>query len=367
MESRYRSIPVVATLLVIAATLLVLEIGVRLIVPDPATAHLRMMTQIRETLNTPAENDPKLPLYLPRQGGDCVHRKDERLRWHPRFGFHSKTLDSACARRLFSAARLRVVFFGGSTMANFDAINYLTSLDYLAFGAYEDIASVNLAEPGTRLSNGVARFIEEGIELKPDVAVFLDGNNEFLAIRYGGNPGDDVHWTIGVLNRIEAPAWAALDRAINQSRLAQVALIGTGLFPSARRVLRRNFDLGLVDKDVVYYLHARETAEALCAHYHIRCIFILQPNAMLIENPSGSTKQIVEQQLRYFPFDRDIYARGYQLIREAATTKDHIDASRLLDDVADAFTDEVHLSKTGSAALAALVRDAVLSQAVVKH
>src|SRR5262249_18704264 len=362
--NRRNLVPFAAIVLMVVATTAVVEIGARLLFSDSSAAQLSLMAVVRNKLNTPDENDSGLPLYLPRQGGDCVHEDASHLRWHPRFGFNSKLLDRDCARRLFSAAKLRVIMFGGSTMANVGVMNYRTSLDYLAFGGHEDVASINLAEPGTRLSNGVARFIEEAIDLKPDVAIFLDGNNEFIAIRHGGNPGDDAHWTLGVRNRIEAPLWAALDIAINQSRFAQIALIGTGLFPSARRVLR-SFDLGLVDKDVGYYLHARDIAEVLCAHYHIRCIFILQPNAALIGNATGTTKRIADQQLRYFPFDREIYARGYRLIREAARTKDHIDASRLLDAVPDAFTDTVHLSKTGNAALAAHIRDAVLSHA--KH
>ena len=154
--------------------------------------------------------------------------------------------------------------FGGSTMANVGAVNYLTSLDYYAFGQHEDIVSINLAEPGARLSNMLARFMDEVSDLKPDVALFLDGFNEFYSLYVGGRPGDDAHWTIGVKKRVEAPIMSLLDRALNQSRLAQVALIRTGIFPSSRHVSGQ-FDLARVDEDVGYYLRAREFCCKRCA------------------------------------------------------------------------------------------------------
>jgi hypothetical protein len=353
---QYRwSLPIVATILCVVATLVVLELASRLLFTDSNADRLRLTDEIRQRLNTPEENRTDLPLYLPRQGGECVKQDETRLHWHPRFGYNSKTLDKECARRLFASAKLKVLMFGGSTMANVGTINYLTSLDYYAFGDNGDIASINLAEPGTRLWNGVARFIEEGIELQPDFAIFLDGNNEFSSIRYGGKPGDDAHWTVGVRGRIERPLWALLDQGINQSRFAQAALIGTGIFPSARRVLSQ-FDLNLVDKDVQQYVHARDVAEVVCSAHRVRCLFILQPNAMQVENPSGSTLEIVKQQLAFFPFDREIYSRGYQGIRDAAKTESHLDASHLLDGMPDGYVDWVHLSKAGNASLAEFIK-----------
>ena len=103
--------------------------------------------------------------------------------------------------------------FGGSTMAGVGTLNYLTSLDYYAFGPHEDIVSINLAEPGARLSNSLARFMDEVTDLKPDVALFLDGFNEFYSIRQGGRPGDDAHWTLGVRRRVENPFMSLLDLA----------------------------------------------------------------------------------------------------------------------------------------------------------
>ena len=49
------------------------------------------------------------------------------------------------------------------------------------------------------------------------------------------------------------------------------------------------FDDRRVDEDAGYYLRARDVMQVLCRHYGVRCLFILQPLALLEENPSGST------------------------------------------------------------------------------
>ncbi len=239
--------------------------------------------------------------------------------------------------------------FGGSTMANVGAVNYLTSLDYYAFGQHEDIVSINLAEPGARLSNMLARFMDEVTDLKPDVALFLDGFNEFYSNYLRGRPGDDAHWTIGVRKRVESPIMSLLDRALNQSWFAQISLIRTGIFPSSRHVSSQ-VDLARVDEEVGYYLRARESAEALCAHYRVQCLFILQPIPVLEGAPTGSTEAIVRENARYFPHDHEMFSRGYELIRKMPG--DHyLDASRILENLPDAYVDVVHLSKIGNAAL----------------
>src|SRR5262249_17671796 len=214
----------------------------------------------------------------------------------------------------------------------------------------------NLAEPGARLSNMLARFMEEVTDLKPDVALFLDGGNEF-SIRQGGRPGDDAHWTVGVRRRVEAPMMSLLDRALNQSRLAQITLIETGIFPSARRTPSQ-IDLALVDEDVGYYLRARDSAEAICAHYRVKCLFILQPIRVLEDAPTGSTEFIVGHYAKYFPQDREIYSRGYTLIRQVRGDR-YLDASRVLENMPDAYIGEAHLSKVGNAALGSFIYSAV--------
>ena len=333
-----------------------LELGLRIALPGPEVKQSSLASTIHKKLNTAEENRQDLPMYLPRQGGECVREEKSRLHWNERFGFRSKTLDKRCVRTLFGSGKVRVVMLGGSTMANNGAANYLTTLDYYAFGQHEDIVSINLAEPGARLWNMVARFMEEVTDLKPDVVLFLNGGNEFAA-SLGGQPGDDVHWTMGARKRVEAPVMSLLDRALNQSRLAQVTLIGTGIFPSSRHI-PNSIDLRLVDEDVDYYLRARESAEALCAHYQVKCLFILQPLAVLENAPPGNLGEIVQEDVKYFPHDREIFSRGYQLIRKVPG-EHYLDASQLLENLPDAYIAVAHLSKVGNAALGKFLYSAV--------
>ena len=348
-ESHFRmSVRIAAIILYGVLVIGGLELGLRVVFPSPEVALVSLASEIRNKLNTAEENRTDLPMYLPRQGGECVRQDNSKLHWNPRFGFSSTTLDKRCVRELFGSAKVRVVMLGGSTMANAGVTNYLTSLDYYAFGQHEDIVSINLAEPGARLSNMLGRFMEEVTDLKPDVVIFLTGGNEF-ATRLGGRPGDDPHWTVGVRKRVESPIMSLLDRALNQSRLAQLTLIGTGIFPSSR-YLPNSIDLALVDEDIGYYLRALDSAEALCAHYQVKCLFILQPIATLEDAPTGSTEAIVRENLKYHPHDREMFLRGYQLMRKARS-EHYLDASRLLEKLPDAYTDVAHLSKVGNAAL----------------
>lgn len=356
-ESHYRmSVRITAIILYGVLVIGGLELGLRVAFPSPEVKLLSLASEIQNKLNTAEETRTDLPMYLPRQGGECVRQDNSKLHWNPRFGFSSKTLDKRCVRELFRSGKVRVVMLGGSTMANAGVANYLTSLDYYAFGQHEDIVSINLAEPGARLSNMLARFMEEITDLKPDVVIFLGGGNEF-ATRLGGRPGDDPHWTMGVRRRVEAPIMSLLDRALNQSRLAQITLIGTGVFPSSRH-LPNSIDLALVDEDIGYYLRARESAEALCAHYQVKCLFILQPIATLEDAPTGSTEAIVRENAKYYPHDREMFLRGYELIWKAPG-EHYLDASRLLENLPDAYTDVAHLSKVGNAALGTFFYSAV--------
>src|SRR5262245_13069890 len=94
-----------------------LELALRVALPNPLVNQLSLTSEIQKKLNTAEENRTDLPMYLPRQGGECVREDKSTLHWNPRFGFSSKMLDKSCARKLFGSGKVRVVMFGGSTMA----------------------------------------------------------------------------------------------------------------------------------------------------------------------------------------------------------------------------------------------------------
>src|SRR5262249_54579875 len=276
-----------------------------------------------------------------------------------RFGLASKTLDVACAKELFKSAKTKVVLLGGSTMDSALAPNYLTTIDHYAFARDENIISINLAESAARLSDMSARFFHEIIELRPNVAVFLVSSNEFLSIQYGGLPGDDFYWTAGVSRRVHHPMMFLLDKAIDESKLAQMLFIQTGIYPSARRPGRK-IDLALVDQDVDYYFRTQEYTSVLCRQYSIKCIFILQPTPLLQSNLNDRDRLIVQEHLKYFPQSWEIISRGYALLKIGRNGNFVLDPSGLFDDVADAYFDVGHFTKVGNALLGKYIHDAIL-------
>jgi hypothetical protein len=207
------------------------------------------------------------------------------------------------------------------------------------------------------LSNMVARFIHEGIALKPDVAVFLDGMNEFTSVLYGGQPGNDFYWTAGVKSRIENPASLLVDKLVEVSGLARILLIQSGLYPSAR--FPHLAGPPSPAPDVQIYLRDREILQTLCRQYHIECVFILQPSAFVTAPSNNSAAKAVALHAKVFPYDAQLYRSAYDQLRQYGCDN-CIDASHLFDETEDSFFDVGHFTKNGGAKLGALIHHEVI-------
>jgi hypothetical protein len=334
-----------------------LEIGLRLWSLATDAKMVRFRDDIYDRQYSPAELR-RSEQILPGQGGRCVRQQGQVMNWDPRFGLASKTLDMACAKELFKSARTKVVLLGGSTMGSAFAPNYLTTIENYAFGREEDFVSINLSESYARLSDMLARFIHEIIELRPNVAVFLVGENEFLSIQYGGLPGDDFYWTAGVTRRVHHPMLFLLDKAIDSSELAQALLIKTGIYLSPRAT--RKIDLTLVDQEVDYYFRMQEYTSVLCRQYSIKCFFILQPTPLAQSNLNDRDRLLVQERLKNFPQSQEIMTRGYALLKRGRNGNRVLDASALFDGVEDAYFDVEHFTKVGNALLGKYIHDAII-------
>ena len=350
------SVRILASLLCFAVMAACFEIGLRVwsFVADSQTARLK--DEAYHSLYSPQELQTT---SLPRQ--QCVHMRSDSLHWDARFGFAAKVLDKACAKKLFKSDKNKVVLLGGSTMDSALAPNYQTTIDHYAFGGDEKIVSINLAESGARLSNMLARFLYEVIELRPNVAVFLVGLNEFKSIRYGGLPNDDFYWTTGVSRRIHQPMMFFLDKVVEVSKLAQLILIQTGIYRTTR-LAGPKVDLNLVDQDVDYYFRTQDYIAVLCKGYSIRCIFILQPTPLVQKHLDDRTRLIVQHHLKYFPQDQEIFMRGYSLLKAGRSEGQLLDPSALFDDFPNAYFDVDHFTKVGNALLGKYIRDAIAQQ-----
>jgi hypothetical protein len=358
------SVRITAFLLIGMIWIVLLEVGARFLLPKETDFLLSSRLEIYPRLYSSDEMDKTKPLQLARQGGNCTkYRLDKdriyyNFHWNPWWGYSGKLLDPDCAKKLFARHPIKVVLLGGSSMDNAEAPNYLTRIDYLAFGGDDRIASINLAESGARLSNNLARFIHEAIDLKPDVAVFLAGFNEFLSISYGGQSGYDYHWTAGVSRRMEEPNSVLLERLASISRLTRELFIHTRFAnPAALKKVRGPSSSPV--KDVEIYLRDREVLQTLCRHYAIECVFILQPTAFIAGPADKSAARAVSLYEKFFPYDTRLYRDGYELLRKSFCDN-CVDASTLFDDVQDGYFDVAHFTKNGGAKLAKLIHQQVL-------
>jgi hypothetical protein len=297
-----------------------------------------------------------LPRFTERQGRDCVEIRGG-FNWNPRFGFASKKLDKDCARKLFSSHEKSVVLMGGSAMEDTQAPNYLTSIDTYAFGNDPAIASLNLAESGARLSNMLIRFLDEVVELHPTYVVFLDGFNEFNSVRYGGEPDDDFYWTAGVKDRVHRPFMFLRDKLVDSSRL--VKLLAEKLrFINSARIVRSDIDPRLVEQAAENYVKTRAYTEVICKAYAIKCIFMIQPIALLEKVPSESAKRETKAHLQSFQSDVQVYGAGYNYIFGKAGDKVR-DASHLFEGKDNVYVDVVHFNKRGAELIGDYIRAAI--------
>lgn len=308
------------------------------------------------TLYTAEELRRDLPHFTARQGGECMTVRPG-LHWDPRFGFASKTLDKDCARKLFAAHPKSVVLLGGSAMENNQAPNYLTTIDSYAFGGDASFATLNLAESGARHSNMLIRLLHDVIELHPTYVVFLDGFNEFNSVRLGGAPEDDFYWTAGVQDRIQNPSRFFRDKVIEQSRILQLLALKTGFISSAR-VARDTIDPRGVDAAAAYYVKMRGYTQTICEAYRIKCIFIIQPVALLEAAPSQAAKKAASEHLKSFLADDGVYKNGYAHIFRHAGDK-VLDATHLFDGKDEIYIDVVHFNKRGSELIGKFIYAAV--------
>ena len=321
-----------------------LEIGSRLIFND-----LSLEFNLYEGYSA-EERDTSLPFSLERNGSECVKINLEGMRWEQWWGQSQKVLDSSCVENLFSKYDLSIVFMGGSAMANYEAPNYLTNLDYLTLENLDNVASINLAESAARHRNMLSRFERQVLPLKPDIVIFLDGFNEFNSIRYGGEPGYDFYWTAGVRDRINSPPLFFIDKIIEVSSFAELALLRTGLRKSSRTgttLYRQEY----VIEDVNYYFQDKSITETLCHKYKIECFFVIQP--IIFFSSTEENIALIQNDKKRFPIDEIVHKTGFQMILENCLNCK--DASRILNEVDGAFIDIVHLRKNGGEVLSKFI------------
>lgn len=284
---------------------------------------------------TKEELDFSLPLYTNAQGQECVEviRKPSGMHYSPYFGWNTQKIDLTCAKKHLSKPGIKVLYFGGSAMENFEAPNYLTKIDNYVNNHIPNIISLNFAESGGRSTNNLVRIMLEAIELPANYWVFVDGYNEFNSIKYGGNAEDDYYWTAVVHDRIHRPINAILDKLISKSPLMERLFFATGIKKNPR--IRQTV---ISDQEIFtaadYYVKNVQKITQLCTMKGMQCLFFLQPYKRY-EGTNSTT----------------ILDKGYARILERLNDK-VIDLRPYFNNHDEFFIDEVHYNKYGSEMLA---------------
>ncbi len=299
------------------------------------------------------ELDKLLPKRHEFNGGECVVRglltKTGKMNWHPRFGANDNEVNIECINNLFSKKTTNVVFYGGSSMFNDEAPNYLTSIDYYAFkDDFENYRSINLANSGARMSNNLASFIEYIPKIENlDHVVFLDGINEFTGVQLGSDPTYDTYWAQGIEARINKPELILIEKLITKSIFIEMILKKIFNYQSIRDksnikfATKKNIHLAADD-----YTYRKKITQIICSELSINCHFILQPAIFFDETEMSFSDEIKDYYKKLFQENLYLYSYGYEIIK--SQNKDVIDFSKIFNNENDIFIDSVHFNKKGS-------------------
>ncbi len=299
------------------------------------------------------ELDKSKPMRHKFNGGNCISRglltKTGRMNWHPRFGANDNSVDLDCVNKLFTKRTVNVVFFGGSSMANNETPNFLTSIEYYAFkDNFEKYRSINLANSGARMSNNLGSFIEHIPKINNvDHIIFLDGINEFTGVQLGANPEHDTYWIQGVEARINKPEIIILEKLIQKSLFFELIFKKIFNYKSIRDksnvkfANKENIEIAAAD-----YSYRKKIIQILCLNQSVKCHFLLQPGIYFDDSQLSYSNEIKKYYSKFFKENFNLYNYGYKKIKDQ--NQDIVDFSKIFNNKKDIFIDAAHFNKKGS-------------------
>jgi hypothetical protein len=297
---------------------------------------------------TKQELDKNITLYDPSAGGNCVYRAGKTF-WNPYYGINLVLSNIDCIKKLFNSSKKKVVFMGGSVMANHEAPNYLTTIDYYVHEEIPGLVSVNLAEGGWRSTNEMIRLLLDVVDLRPDAVVFLDGYNEFLSIQNDlGQPEEDIYSTAYKV-RMEHTVADLGSRIIarTNSYVLELLFFRTGLIRSsfsARSIIPAD---RAIQQAAQLYLDNIYKITVICKPYGITPLFFLQPVIFTKKPLSVAEKEIAQYWSRKQPGMARSYSLGYDYIMK--NTKVPVtDLSNSINTTEPVFFDACHMNKLGN-------------------
>ena len=302
---------------------------------------------------TKEEKNKNLPIRHKFNGGKCVQRglmtNTNKMNWHPKFGANDNIVNIDCINELFSKKTTNIIFFGGSSMFNHEAPNYLTSIEFYAFkDNFDRYRSINLANSGARMSNNLASFIEHVPKIKNvDHVIFLDGINEFTSVQLGSSPEFDTYWAQGIEARINNPQIIIIEKLISKSLLFEFIFTNIFNYKSIRDKsnvsLASESNINIAAND---YSYRKKITQILCQKLLIKCHFLLQPAIFFDDTKKSFSKEIEKYYEKLFDENLYLYKYGYEVIKKQ--NSDIIDLSNIFNGKENLFFDSVHFNKYGS-------------------
>tara|TARA_B110000305_G_C19462337_1_gene655458 strand:+ start:1575 stop:2687 length:1113 start_codon:yes stop_codon:yes gene_type:complete len=305
------------------------------------------------TKYTKQENDKSLPLRHKLNGGECVikslMRPGAKMNWHPRFGANNNDINIDCINQLFQSDKINIIFFGGSVMANDEAPNYLTSIEYYGFNKHFDkYRTINLANSGARMSNNLSSFIEHVPKINNvDFVIFVDGMNDFTAVQLGSNPEFDTYWAQGVKDRINNPKIIIIEKLISKSITFELIFKYIFKYQSIRdksniKYMTKNN----IIKAAEDYNYRKKISQIYCNAMDIKCHYVLHPSIYFDDTKRSYNNNIAKYYAKNFSENSYLYNTGYNHIIKS--NSDIINFSKIFNNYDDIFVDSAHFNKKGS-------------------
>lgn len=330
---------------------------------DPSSASYFDTTRFLNIYSTysKAELDTTLPLYSGNQSSNCTSRRPNTFNFHAYYGFNAVTIDRPCIQTLFQQTSNSMVYMGGSVMANYMAKNHLTTIDSYLAKKFPQMISLNVSEMGSRSTNEMIRFLIEIVDLRPASVIFLDGFNEFIALRHGGAPDDDYYWHNTYADRTNHPWHGILNWIIGNSKVLDLAFWRSGLLKAPGQSTE-SVSQEKIKAAAQLYLSNVQHIDQICRASSIRCMFFLQPSVFSKKKASSEEKNVVSASLSAFPEWAGILEAGYAEILKSPPVR-LVDLRNVFDQTDQtAYFDDVHLSKLGNQIIADAIAKEISSR-----
>ena len=275
-------------------------------------------------------------------------------------------------------AKLKIWFFGGSTMLDLGVEDKLTIPSSVARRFFEEKKEVFIANFGTNGFNTTLeriKFIELLHKVSsqeiPDKVIFYHGvNDASYSYNYKSPYAMPHYMTKGIkiivnqdhkgliLYGFERYFWRSA--AVLSSVIQRLQKIIINEEKNFTKINTQKSDDQEIKKAVNYYVKNESIINSVCVEYKIKCYFILQPNLLTKSNPTEFEKLKLNGLSNDF---KNWQKKYYQLIRESNKNYIFYDLSEIFNsnNKYSDYTDFIHLGPLSSKRIGNSIYDLIFN------